>query len=46
MRLGFLLAGHFLGVWGVMIGLVLVLLDLCGHQQLRGCPLLSPHLPP
>ena len=44
LRLGFLLAGHFLGVWGVMIGLVLVLLDLCGTSSF-GVPLLSPISP-
>ncbi len=44
LRLGFLLAGNFLGVWGVMIGLLLLLMDLCGSDSF-GVPLLSPVSP-
>ena len=44
LRLAFLLAGNFLGVWGVMIGLVLLLMDLCGTDSF-GVPLLSPVAP-
>lgn len=44
LRLAFLLAGNFLGVWGVMIGLVLLLMDLCGTDSF-GVPMLSPVAP-
>ncbi|MCI8385229.1 MAG: spore germination protein [Acutalibacter sp.] len=44
LRLAFLLAGNFLGVWGVMIGLVLLLMDLCSTDSF-GIPLLSPVSP-
>lgn len=44
LRLGFLLVGNFLGMWGVMIGLVFLLLDLCGAESF-GVPLLSPVSP-
>lgn len=44
LRLAFLLAGNFLGVWGVMIGLVLLLMDLCGTDSF-GVPLLAPASP-
>ncbi len=44
LRLAFLLAGNFLGVWGVMIGLVLLLMDLCGTDSF-GVPLMSPVAP-
>ena len=44
LRLGFLLAGHFLGVWGVMIGLVLVLHSRALRSSF-GVPLLSPISP-
>lgn len=44
LRLGFLLAGGFFGVWGVMIGFSLLLLDLCGTDSF-GVPLLSPISP-
>ncbi len=44
LRLAFLLLGNFLGVWGVMIGLVLLLMDLCGTDSF-GVPLLSPASP-
>ncbi len=44
LRLGFLLAGGFFGVWGVMIGFVLLLMDLCGSESF-GVPLLSPVSP-
>ncbi len=44
LRLGFLLAGGFLGVWGVMLGLVLLVMDLCGTQSF-GVPLLAPAAP-
>lgn len=44
LRLGFLLAGGFFGVWGVMIGFVLLLMDLCGSASF-GVPLLTPISP-
>ncbi len=44
LRLAFLLAGNFMGVWGVMVGLVLLLLNLCGASSF-GVPLLSPVAP-
>lgn len=44
LRLAFLLLGNFLGVWGVMIGLVVLLMDLCGTDSF-GVPLLSPASP-
>ena len=44
LRLGFLLLGNFLGVWGVMVGLVFLLMDLCGAESF-GVPLLSPVSP-
>ena len=44
LRLAFLLAGNFLGVWGVMLGLVLLLLNLCGSESF-GVPLLTPVAP-
>lgn len=44
MRLAFLLVGNFLGVWGVMIGLVFLLMNLCGTGSF-GVPLLSPIAP-
>ena len=44
LRLGFLLAGNFMGVWGTMVGLVLLLLNLCGSSSF-GVPLLSPVAP-
>ncbi len=44
LRLAFLLAGNFLGVWGVMLGLALLLLNLCGSESF-GVPLLSPVAP-
>ncbi len=44
LRLGFLLAGGFFGVWGVMIGFVLLLMDLCGTESF-GVPLLTPVSP-
>ncbi len=44
LRLGFLLAGGFFGVWGVMIGFVLLLMDLCGTVSF-GVPLLTPVSP-
>ncbi len=34
----------FLGVWGVMIGLVFVVMNLCGESEF-GVPLLSPIAP-
>lgn len=36
--------GNFLGVWGVMIGLVFVVMNLCGESEF-GVPLLSPIAP-
>lgn len=44
LRLGFLLAGGFFGVWGVMIGFALLLMDLCGSVSF-GVPLLTPVSP-
>lgn len=44
LRLAFLLVGNFLGIWGVMAGLVFLLLDLCGTES-YGVPLLSPVSP-
>ena len=44
LRLAFLLVGNFLGVWGVMAGLVFLLMDLCGSESF-GVPLLSPVSP-
>ncbi len=44
LRLMFLLAGDFMGVWGVMLGLLLLLLHLCGSESF-GVPLLSPAAP-
>ncbi len=44
LRLGFLLAGNFLGVWGVVIGLTVLLMALCGTSSF-GVPLLSPIAP-
>ena len=44
LRLAFLLVGNFLGVWGVMIGLVFLLMDLCGTGSF-GVPLLTPIAP-
>lgn len=44
LRLAFLLAGNFLGVWGVTAGLVLLVMDLCGTDSF-GVPLLSPASP-
>lgn len=44
LRLGFLLIGNFLGVWGVMIGLAFLLMDLCGSESF-GVPLLTPVSP-
>ena len=44
LRLGFLLAGNLLGVWGVVIGLTVLLMDLCGTSSF-GVPLLSPIAP-
>ena len=44
LRLGFLLLGNFMGVWGVMVGLVLILMDLCGTDSF-GIPLLAPVAP-
>lgn len=44
LRLGFLLAGGFFGVWGVMIGFALLLMDLCGTASF-GVPLLTPVSP-
>ncbi len=44
LRLGFLLAGGFFGVWGVMAGFALVLLILCGEDSF-GVPLLAPLSP-
>lgn len=43
-RLAFLLAGNFWGIWGVMAGLVFLLMDLCGSESF-GVPLLSPVSP-
>ncbi len=44
LRLAFLLAGGFFGVWGVMILFALLLMDLCGTVSF-GVPLLSPVSP-
>ena len=44
LRLAFLLVGNFLGVWGLMAGLVFLLMDLCGSESF-GVPLLSPVSP-
>lgn len=44
LRLGFLLVGNFLGVWGVMIGFVFLLLEVCGQDSF-GVPMLSPVAP-
>lgn len=44
LRLGFLLAGGFFGVWGVMIGFSLLLVNLCGTMSF-GVPLLAPVSP-
>lgn len=44
LRLGFLLLGNLLGVWGVVIGLTVLLMDLCGTSSF-GVPLLSPIAP-
>lgn len=44
LRFGFLLAGGTFGVWGVMIGFVLLLMDLCGTVSF-GVPLLAPVAP-
>lgn len=44
LRLGFLLAGGFFGVWGIMTGFALVLLLLCGETTF-GVPLLAPLSP-
>lgn len=44
LRLGFLLCGGFLGVWGVMIALTLLVMNLCGTESF-GVPLLAPLAP-
>ena len=44
LRLGFLLCGGLFGVWGVMIGFVFLLMDLCGTVSF-GVPLFSPVSP-
>lgn len=44
LRLGFLLAGGLFGIWGVMIGFSLLLMNLCGTGSF-GVPLLSPVSP-
>lgn len=44
LRLAFIIVGNFLGVWGVMIGLGFVLMNLCGDSAF-GVPLLSPVSP-
>lgn len=44
LRFGFLLAGGLFGVWGMMIGFALMLMDLCGAESF-GVPLLSPVSP-
>lgn len=44
LRLGFLLAGSFFGVWGVMTSLTALFL-LLGGQESGGVPLLSPIAP-
>lgn len=44
LRLGFLLCGGFLGVWGVMIAFVLLIMNLCGSGSF-GVPLLTPLAP-
>lgn len=44
LRLGFLLCGGFFGVWGVMIGVAFLLMDLCGSQSF-GVPLFAPVSP-
>lgn len=44
MRLGFLLCGGFLGVWGVMIAFALLIMNLCATESF-GVPLLSPLAP-
>lgn len=44
LRLAFIVVGNFLGVWGVMIGLVFVVMNLCGESEF-GVPLLSPIAP-
>lgn len=44
LRLGFLILGNFLGVWGVMIGITALFMNLCGTQSM-GVPLLSPISP-
>ena len=44
LRLGFLLAGGTLGIWGVVAGFSLLLLTLCGEESF-GVPLLSPLSP-
>lgn len=44
LRLGFLLCGGFFGVWGVMLGFVLLLMELCGTESF-GVPLFAPVSP-
>ncbi len=44
LRLAFILVGNFLGVWGVMIGLGFLLMNLCGESSF-GVPALSPVSP-
>lgn len=44
LRLGFLLCGGFLGVWGVMIAFALLIMNLCATESF-GVPLLSPLAP-
>lgn len=44
LRLGFLILGGLFGVWGVTIGVTVLLLDLCASGSF-GVPLLSPVSP-
>ncbi len=44
LRLGFLLLGGLFGVWGIMIGFSLLLMNLCGADSF-GVPLFSPVSP-
>lgn len=44
MRFLFILIGNFIGLWGVMVGMVFLLMNLCGESAF-GVPLLSPVSP-
>lgn len=44
LRLVFIFVGNFLGIWGVMLGVVFLLMNLCANNSF-GVPLLSPVAP-